>query len=77
MIEMMNKRKYFIIVGGYIQEETIKSMLKHHKIKLIYFCLEQINLDHYLRSSKIKGFFNNQIDLQKSIYYHLRFNQSC
>jgi hypothetical protein len=77
MMEMMDQRKCYIIVGGYIHEETIRSMLRYPKVKSIYFCLEQINLGHFSKSTKIKGFFNNQMDLEKAIYHDLRSDESC
>jgi hypothetical protein len=74
-IEMMKLRKYYIVIVGNIREETLRSMLRSPKVKSIYFALEQINLGHYPKSPKIKGFFKNQMDLKKAIFNNMRFDE--
>lgn len=75
-IEMMNQRKYYIICVTNIQQDIIKSMIINPKIKAIYFSLQQIDLRQYPNSSKIKGFYRNQADLKKDLYYHMRLDES-
>ncbi len=71
-IKMINERKYYIIIAGNIREGTILSLLASSKVKAIYFCLDEMNLGQYRNSSKIKGFFTNQIELEEAIYYDVR-----
>jgi hypothetical protein len=75
-IERMKERKHYIIVPKNIRQETLRSMLRNPKVKSIYFCLEQMDFSHYSKSSKIKGFFKNQMDLKKAIFHDIRFDES-
>jgi hypothetical protein len=72
---MKEKRFYFVIVGD-IREQTLRSMLNNSKIKGIYFALEETDLHHYSKSSKIKGFFDNLNELKQAIYYDIRNDES-
>ncbi|CAF1069352.1 unnamed protein product [Adineta steineri] len=74
-MEMINKRKYYIIIIGNLHHETLRLMIKNYKIKGIYFYWNQSNLNNYFNSTKIKGVFHKQIELKKAIYYDVRFDK--
>jgi hypothetical protein len=73
-IELMEQRKFYIIIVKNIRKETMKDLIQNSKVKSIYFCLDQFDLSIYPKSSKIKGIFNKQIDLKRTIFKHIRRN---
>lgn len=71
-IKMMKERKFYIIIVGAIREETLRLLLASVRVRAIYFCLEQVDLGSYAKSSKIKGFFKDQRTLKNTIYNNVR-----
>ena len=71
-IEIMTQKKFYFIIVHKIRDETIKSLLTNSRVKAIYFFLDKFDLSNYPKSSKIKGVFNNQMDLKRTIFYHIR-----
>ncbi len=56
-IEMTRQRRIYLIIPGYIGDDTLRSLVISPKVRAIYFCLERMDFDQYSQSSKIKGFF--------------------
>lgn len=75
-IDLMKQRKCYVIVSGFIHNDTLKSLVFNSKVKALYFCLEQIDLNQFSTSKKIKGFFFNQSHLKRTIFYDIRFNDN-
>ena len=73
-VDSMKQRKCYVIGAGFIHNQTLKSLVSNSKVKALYFCLEQIDLNQFSTSKKIKGFFVNQSHLKRTIFYDLRLN---
>lgn len=73
-IDSMKQRKCYVIVAGFIHNQTLKCLVSNSKVKALYFCLEQIDLNQFSTSKKIKGFFVNQSHLKRTIFYDIRLN---
>ncbi|CAF1034312.1 unnamed protein product [Rotaria sordida] len=71
-INMMKRRKYYIVIVDNIRQETLRFMLADSKVRAIYFSIKQIKTDQHFKSHKIKGFFNDQMALKNAIYHDVR-----
>jgi hypothetical protein len=68
-IESTIGRKYFIVIVGKVQEDTVKSLVNSSKVTAIYLCLGEPKRDQIPQSVKIRGFFENLMDLKNTIYH--------
>jgi hypothetical protein len=61
--------KYVIVIVGKVQEDTVKSLVNSSKVTAIYLCLGEPKRDQIPQSVKIRGFFENLMDLKNTIYH--------
>lgn len=74
-IEWMKERKCYIVVGGNIREQTLKSLLSSSKVRGIYFPGEHIDIGPYSKSPKFKGFYPSLMEMKNAIYNDVRSDE--
>lgn len=60
--------KYFIVITGRIEEDTLNYLIYNKDVISIYLCLGKIRDEQILNSNKIKGLFQKEIHLKKAIF---------
>ena len=66
-IESTHGYKYFIVIFDKVKTRTLESLVDNPKVVAIYLFFENPNYDQIPESTKIKGFFENQMDLERAI----------
>lgn len=74
LIETRDIGNYCIVIVGRFEEETMNFLVNSSKVKSIYLCLGEPELDEIPHSKKIKGFFEEQMELKRAIGHDLYGN---
>jgi hypothetical protein len=73
-IKSTQGHKYVIIILGEVREHTMEYLVKNSNVVAIYLCVEYPEYDQLPQSPKIKGYFDNYIELEEGISNDFRAN---